>query len=161
MFLKLYSYNLCMFIPQNLFLEMKHCSPVDPRQWMGAVRMRFQTADKNITIIHITPVHQIIYCEAKSCVFVRKTIIKTFLTSNVCYNMSHLCCVLHWKGHLVWIRREICTEQAKTALNKYVSGFWCERNKRWTFSLEDAFLWIMDSYLVRSEVKNVLMMSLL
>ncbi len=28
-------------------------------QWMGAVRMRVQTADKNITIIHTTPVHQL------------------------------------------------------------------------------------------------------
>ncbi len=28
------------------------CSPVDPLQWMGAVRMRVQTADKNITIFH-------------------------------------------------------------------------------------------------------------
>ncbi len=27
------------------------CSPVDPLQWMGAVRMRVQTADNNITII--------------------------------------------------------------------------------------------------------------
>ncbi len=27
-------------------------SPVDPLQWMGAVRMRVQTAYKNITIIH-------------------------------------------------------------------------------------------------------------
>ncbi len=26
--------------------------PIDPLQWMGAVRMRVQTADKNITIIH-------------------------------------------------------------------------------------------------------------
>ncbi len=25
---------------------------MDPLQWMGAVRMRVQTADKNITIIH-------------------------------------------------------------------------------------------------------------
>ncbi len=30
-----------------------------PSQWMGAVRMRLQTADKNITIIHTTPVHNI------------------------------------------------------------------------------------------------------
>ncbi len=28
------------------------CHTMDPLQWMGAVRMRFQTADKNITIIH-------------------------------------------------------------------------------------------------------------
>ncbi len=35
------------------------CSPMDALQWMGAVRMRVQTADKNITIIHTTPVHQL------------------------------------------------------------------------------------------------------
>ncbi len=28
------------------------CSVIDHLQWMGAVRMRVQTADKNITIIH-------------------------------------------------------------------------------------------------------------
>ncbi len=28
-------------------------SPMDPLQWMGAIRMRVQTADKNITIIHM------------------------------------------------------------------------------------------------------------
>ncbi len=37
------------------FGEMYHsisCSATDALQWMGAVRMRVQTADKNITIIH-------------------------------------------------------------------------------------------------------------
>ncbi len=28
------------------------CSSMDPLQWMGAVGLRDQTADKNITIIH-------------------------------------------------------------------------------------------------------------
>ncbi len=42
-----------------------------PLQWMGAVRMRVQTADKNITIIHTTPVHQLTSWEVKSCIFVR------------------------------------------------------------------------------------------
>ncbi len=28
------------------------CSPMDPLQWMGPIRMRVQTGDKNITIIH-------------------------------------------------------------------------------------------------------------
>ncbi len=32
---------------------------MDALQWMGAVRMRAQTADKNITIIHSTPVHHL------------------------------------------------------------------------------------------------------
>ncbi len=55
---------------------------MDALQWMGAVRMRVQTADK-ITIIHTTPVHQLMLCEEKSCVFVRnKSIIKTFFTLN-------------------------------------------------------------------------------
>ncbi len=56
---------------------------MDPLQWMGAVRMRVQTADKNITIIHTTPVHQLTSWEYKSCMFVRnKSINKVLLTSN-------------------------------------------------------------------------------
>ncbi len=39
---------------------------MDPLQWMGAVRMRVQTADKNITIIHTTPVHHLTSGEVKS-----------------------------------------------------------------------------------------------
>ncbi len=31
---------------------------MDPLQWMGAVSMRVQTANKNITIIHTATVHQ-------------------------------------------------------------------------------------------------------
>ncbi len=54
------------------------CSLIDPLQWMGAVRMRVQTSDKNISIIHTTPVHRLMTCEVKRCVFVRnKSIIKT------------------------------------------------------------------------------------
>ncbi len=70
-----------LFLHGNRFGEMEHyitCSSMDALQWMGAVRMRVQTADK-ITIIHTTPVHQLMLCEEKSCVFVRnKSIIKTF-----------------------------------------------------------------------------------
>ncbi len=39
-------------------------------QWMGAVRIRFQTADKNITIL-MTPAHQLTSCEVKSFLFIR------------------------------------------------------------------------------------------
>ncbi len=48
----------------------------------------------------------------------------------------------------------------KTALKKCVD-FDARDNRRWTFSLDEALLWIMDSYLVlkrRLEVKNLLMM---
>ncbi len=51
---------------------------MDPLQWMGAVRMRVQTADKNITIIHTTPVHRLTSWEAKHCMFVINKSIKTF-----------------------------------------------------------------------------------
>ncbi len=58
---------------------------------MGAVRMRVQTADKNITIIHTTPVHQLTSWEEISCMFVRnKSIIKTFLTSNCCFWLKYI-----------------------------------------------------------------------
>ncbi len=30
---------------------------MDPLQWMGAVRMRAQTADKNITMIHMHTIY--------------------------------------------------------------------------------------------------------
>ncbi len=67
------------------------CSPMDPLQWMGAVRMRVQTADKNITIIHTTPVHQLMSCEVK--------------TNPSFINTSPLAIIhsfLQWKGRIVW-----------------------------------------------------------
>ncbi len=63
------------FVYQNRFGEMQQyitCSPMDPLKWMGAVRMRVQTADKNITTIHTTPVHQFKSCEAKN-LFLQET----------------------------------------------------------------------------------------
>ncbi len=55
------------------------CSAMYALQWMGAVRMRVQTADKNITIIHTSPVQQSMSFEAKSHMFLRnKSIIKMF-----------------------------------------------------------------------------------
>ncbi len=67
---------VCFFIR---FVEMCLCisvSAMDALQWMGAVRMRVQTADKNITIIHTTPVHQLTSGEDKSW---NNSSIKTFL----------------------------------------------------------------------------------
>ncbi len=46
---------VCFFISVSIrVLFINGCS-----QWMGAVRMRVQTSDKNITMIHTTPVHQL------------------------------------------------------------------------------------------------------
>ncbi len=55
---------------------------MDALQWMGAVRMRVRTADKNITIItrEIHATHRLTSCEVKICLFVRnKSIIKMHL----------------------------------------------------------------------------------
>ncbi len=59
-------------------------SPMDPLRWMGAVRMRVLTADKNIPINHnMTPVYQLTSCEVKICMFVRnKPIIREFFISD-------------------------------------------------------------------------------
>ncbi len=84
---------MILFLHQNRFGEMYHyitCSPMDPLQWMGAVRMRVQTADKNITIIHTTPVHQLTSYELKSCMFIRNKLIKTFQTSNCFFQLKSI-----------------------------------------------------------------------
>ncbi len=52
----------CLFLHGNRFGEIQHyitCSPMDPLQWMGAVRMRVQTADTNHLLLssHIK-IHQ-------------------------------------------------------------------------------------------------------
>ncbi len=61
------------------------CSLRKSLQWMGAIRMRVQTSDKNITVIHTTPVHQLTSCEVKSCMFVKKYIYQGSLTLNITY----------------------------------------------------------------------------
>ncbi len=58
----------------TLHLQWILCSEWVPSEWV-------QTADKNIRVIHITPVHQLTSCEVKKKhVFVRKSI-KLFLNS--------------------------------------------------------------------------------
>ncbi len=53
---------------------------------MGAVRMRVQTADKNITIIHTTPVLQLSCEELSVCT---KQIHQDVLTSNSCFQLKY------------------------------------------------------------------------
>ncbi len=79
---------MILFLHRNRDGGIKHyinCSRMDPLQWMGAVRMRVQTSDKNITIIHkLSPVNPLISCDVKSCVFVRnKSIFKSIIDNNV------------------------------------------------------------------------------
>ncbi len=89
---------MSLFLHQNRFGEMyRDITPslMDPLHWMGAVRIRVQTADKNITVIHTAPVHQLTTGKVKNCMFViNKSIIKTFLlqtgTSGWCLICAYL-----------------------------------------------------------------------
>ncbi len=61
---------ICFFMETDLEkCSIISCSPIDPLQWMGAVRMRVQTADKNITVIHTISVRKLTSCELNSCAF--------------------------------------------------------------------------------------------
>ncbi len=125
---------VCFFIVQqiwrNLSMHYISCSPVDPLQCMGAFRMRVQTADKNITVVHKTPVHHLTSCKVKSCMFVRKKSIKMLLMSNKSFilfsplkKLSHL----NRERNMHRSNTIYKWKQSKTALNKYFGGFRCER----------------------------------
>ncbi len=103
---------------------------------------------KNITIIHMTPVMQKLRVCYKSIV---KDIFNFF---NFSFYPAKLrvpypeYCFLQWNSCLASIRREMCTDQT---LSKVSNGgeFWGERItfrilRIETFSLEEAWLWIMD-----------------
>ncbi len=87
---------MSLFLHMNRFEEIMHyitCSPMDPLQWMGAVRMSpnswmpthavrmspnsWKKHRNNTQVIHTTPVHQLTSCKMQ--VFVRnKSTIKAF-----------------------------------------------------------------------------------
>ncbi len=109
---------------------------MDPLQWMGAVRMRVQTADKNITIIHkhhdSSPLMNIMWSKEL----------------HICTKQIHHWDVFNFKAlllakyessiHIITFSSRLSQErnlhrssptQAKTVLNKYFNRFWCERTK--------------------------------
>ncbi len=117
-FLKLWPSGwVCIFIR---FGEMYHCisvSAMDALQWMGAVRMRVHTTDKNITIIHTTPVHQLTSWEDKSCVFCRKQIHLMF--------QPHTCLELFCLVNGAWSAQISLLIQTRTLfrLNGFLNGW--------------------------------------
>ncbi len=58
---------------------------MDPLQWMGAVRIRVQTADKYITIIHTTPVNHV---WSEKLHISKKHIHQGILTSNIASGLN-------------------------------------------------------------------------
>ncbi len=94
---------------------------MDALQWMGAVRMRVQTADKTVKY-NSSSSEKVFWSESGE----KSSQIKQRL-------------------------------QAKTALNKYVAGFWCERQQEMHFFTGGSV--IMDYGLI-FELKNILMLDL-
>ncbi len=130
------------------------CSEWVPSEW---------ESDKNITIIHTTPVHQLTSGEDKSW---NKSIIKNFLTSNCCFWPKYES-IIHNNASssekVFWsesgeksaqIKHRL---QAKTALNKYVADFDVRDNRRWTFS----HCWASDEMLHFSKLDKETNISIL
>ncbi len=131
------------------------CSPVDPLQWMGAVRMRVQTAAKNITnitVIHTTPVYQLMYCEVKSCTFVRnKSIVKGLVHPKIKFSL----CLQEW------LLRTTVSRSGKKGLLHLKYGYLSYKNawiryRRPSFTsrsrVKHVLLWTRALYFMSSEV---------
>ncbi len=94
------------------------CSEWVPSEW---------ESDKNITIIHTAPVHQLTSGEDKSSMFVRnKSIIKMFWSKyeSSIHNNAASSDKVAWSESgekSAQIKHRL---QAKAALNKCVAGFW-------------------------------------
>ncbi len=136
----------------SLAQQWIHCSKWVPSEWV-------QTADKTSQSSISNRLHHLTSCEAKSCVFVRnKSIIKTFGLQTLFqlkYESSHLISIafssemlshLNQDGNMHRSGTVYKQKQATTALNKYFGWFWFSKdNRRWTFLLKEALLWIMHS----------------
>ncbi len=90
-------------------------SPMDPLQWMGAVRTRVQPADKNITIIpknpHDSSLSVNILWSEKLHVCNKQIHQDVFNLKSLLPARSPLSFILFSPSCLIWIRREIRTDQ--------------------------------------------------
>ncbi len=122
---------------------------MDPLQWMGAVSMRVQTAEKkhhnNPQVIRTIPVQQL----TSWVLVVNKSIIKTFLISKRCFQLKYEGSSIR---SLSPVKKSSKSEekyeqilhhlQAKMVLNKYIGGSWCEGTTGDIFTGGN----VMDSY---------------
>ncbi len=115
---------------------------MDPLQWMGAVRMRFQTADKTMTVIHSTPVHT--SYETKRCMFVINSILRHVLLQTIILLSPVRTSSLQNQRRNM---HRSSTVYKQKQSNKSIGGCWCERTTG-TFSLDEALLWIMDLWIL-------------
>ncbi len=103
------------------------CSEWVPSEWESKQLIK---RHNNTQVIHTTPVHQLMSCEEKNCVFERNKSI--MLLSPV-----------KESSRLNQERNPHRSSKPKTDLHKSLGGLWCERTKGWTFSLEEALFWFI------------------
>jgi len=104
-----------------------------------------QNESPNVTIYTI-PVHLLMYCEAKSCMFLKNKFIIICLqlqTIAVLVKIWALSLILLSPVKVILYESGEKYAQAKTILNKYVGWFWCAIQH---FSLEKALSWITELY---------------
>ncbi len=90
---------------------------MDPLEWMAVIRMRVQTADKNISIIHTTTVDQLTSWEVKSCIFAMNKSIKIFESIHFFFYSDKV--ALSESGEkYAQIKHRL---KSNTVLNKYVT----------------------------------------
>ncbi len=119
------------------------CSAMDALQWMGAVRMRVQTADKNITIIHTTPSVKVLWSQKQHVCkkqiynkhnFNFKSLLKSSPLSIIVLSLVKRSFCLNQERNLHRSSPVYKRKQSKTSQNTYVGGFWCERKLRRFFT---------------------------
>ncbi len=120
------------------------CSEWVPSEWESKQEIKHCNYPQ---VIHTTQVHQLMFCELKSSMFVVHKFIKYFKTSNHCFWIKYESSI-----HNIALSSEVVlftsTKRVKNHSNQIC--WWIlmwEDIGGWTFSLEEAFLCIKNSYL--------------
>ncbi len=111
-----------MWIIHNEISHYITCPPVDPLQWMGAVRMRVQTADKKH---HIFWNKKLLVCKKQ----IRCLQAKYYESSILNFAVLSEKVISSESGEKYAQIKHFL--QAKTVQNIQVGGFWCERATRY------------------------------
>ncbi len=75
-----------------------------------------------------------------------------FLTSNYCFRLKYEC---ESGEKYAQVKHRLQEKQSKTVFGRWISM--CENNRGWTFSLEEALLWIMSLHFVQKQQFKVKM----
>ncbi len=134
-------YMRCLFIRTDL--DKFSITSLVPLQWMGAVRMRVQTADKNITKIHTT-LHQLM---SKLRVWHFSLPSEISSVHNMTFSCEKVTSSESEDKYSQMKHRLQKRNPSKTLPNKCWLILMWKHNRRRTFSLEEILQWIIDLYI--------------